>query len=167
MNKCDLDLLFDYNEWANGRVLAACRGLTTQQMHAPAQCSFNSLMGTLAHVYGAERFWRQRLQEGISPRKLPTGADFPTLAALELDWGKEEKAMRAFLNKLSEEDLGRWVEYQTTSGRPQGSTLWKALVHVTIHGAQFRAEAGAVMAGMNSSPGDLDFIYYLRETDQR
>lgn len=167
MDKNELILLFEYNRWANARMLAACRGISTKQLHAPAQCSFGSLMGTLAHVYSAEHFWRMRLQEGISPGKLATGADFATLAALEERWDDEQAAMRAFVDGLAESDLARWVEFITTSGKPQGSTLWKALMHVVIHGAQFRAEAGAVSGALGHSPGDLDLIYFLRDTGQR
>lgn len=167
MDKKDLQLLFEYNRWANARVLAACRALAPEQLHAPAQCSFGSLMGTLAHIYGAERFWRLRLQEGISPAALPTGADFPSLAELDERWAEEQQRMRFFIDALTTKGLNRWVEYFTTTGRPQASTLWKALAHVAVHGAQFRAEAGAVLGGLGYSPGDLDFILFLRETDQR
>jgi uncharacterized damage-inducible protein DinB len=167
MQRDDLLLFFDYNAWANQRVLAACRGLTSAQLHAPAQCSFGSLMGTLAHIYAAERAWRLRLQEGVSPGALPGGADFATLTALETAWAGETAALRAFVAGLDDAGLVCWVEYTTTSGGPQGSTLWRALVHVALHGTQFRAEAGAVLAALGRSPGDLDFILFLRETGQR
>jgi uncharacterized damage-inducible protein DinB len=167
MNREDLLMLFDYNAWANARVLAACRALTEEQLHAPAQCSFHSLMGTLAHIYAAERIWRLRMQEGISPDALASGDDFASLAALEAAWRAEEAAMRGFVSGMESAEMERWVTYTNTSGREQGSTLWRALTHVVIHGAQFRAEAGAVLAGLGHSPGDLDFIWYLRESDQR
>ncbi len=167
MDKSTIQLMIEYNEWANSRVLSACRDLSEEQMHVPMNCSFTSLMGTLAHIYGAEMFWRKRLQENISPEKLPTGADFETLANLEAVWEEEKARMRDFVDGLKAEDLERWVEYTTTSGKAQANTLWKALLQVVFHGTQFRAEAGAVMAVMGNSPGDLDFIYFLRETDQR
>lgn len=167
MDKSDIQLIFAYNRWANERVLAACGGLTAEQMHAPAQCSFGSLMGTLAHIYSAERSWRLRLEEGISPGRLQSGADFGVLGDLERVWEEEMTRMERFTSSLDGADLERWVEYTTTSGRLQASTLWKALAHVAFHGTQFRAEAGAVMASLDSSPGDLDFILYLREVDQR
>lgn len=168
MDKSDLKLLFDYNDWANARVLAACRDLSDEQMRVPMNCSFTNLMGTLAHIYGAELFWRRRLQEGVSPTvPLPTGADFPSLAELASAWEMERAKLRDYVEGLSAEGLNRWVEYTTTSGKPQANTLWKALLQVVFHGTQFRAEAGAVMAVMGHSPGDLDFIFFLRESDQR
>jgi uncharacterized damage-inducible protein DinB len=167
LNQKDLLLLFDYNAWANARVLNASRNLTPEQLHAPAQCSYHSLMGTLAHVFSAERTWRQRLQEGISPNPLAAGADFATLEDLAKPWRAEEAAMRAFVASLDPAGLERWVEYITISGRPQGSTVWRTLTHVVLHGALTRAEAGVVLESLGHSPGDLDFILYLRESDQR
>jgi len=167
MNKNELVFLFEYNRWANARVITACRMLAPQQITAPAQTSFGSLMGTLVHVYATERFWRLRLQEHISPDKMPTSEDFVDLEALVTAWQEEETRMQNFVGGLGEAETSQWVEYVTTSGTPQGSTMWKALVHVVTHGAQFRGEIGAVLAGLGHSPGDLDFLRYQRESGQR
>ena len=75
--------------------------------------------------------------------------------------------MQQFIDGLSDAELERWVEFTTTSGTPQGNTLWKALMHVINHGSQFRAEAGAVLGALGHFLGDLDLLIYLRETDQR
>lgn len=167
MNKDELILLYAYNRWANARVLAACRKVSPEQLFAPAQASFGSLMGTLAHIYTTERFWRLRLQERISPERLANAADFASLAALITDWQAEEASMQSFVEGLPESSIDQWVDYITTSGKPQGSTLWKALLHVVFHGMQFRAEAGAILGALGHSPGDLDLLYFLRDTDQR
>ena len=167
MNKNDLMLLFAYNRWANARVLEACKALTQDELNAPAQVSFGSLMGNLVHILDAEWVWRVRMQGGASPTRMPAVEDFPTLADLIAHWQSEEAAMQQFIEGLQPEDLERWVEFRTTSGSPQASTLWKALAHVTFHGMQFRAEAGSALGAMGHSPGDLDMILFLRETNQR
>ncbi len=167
MDKSDLVLLFAYNRWANAKVREACGRLAPEQLVAPAQVSFGSLFGTLAHILAAEMAWRMRMQEGLSPNRLANAADFPTPEALTTRWSEEEVKMQGLVESLHDEDLGRWVEYTTTSGKRQGSTLWRALVHVVNHGTQFRSEAGVVLSGFGQSPGDLDLLLYLRETDQR
>ncbi len=167
MDKSDLVLLFAYNRWANAKVREACGRLASEQLAAPVPVSFNSLMGTLAHILAAEMAWRVRLQEGLSLDRLLNAADFPTFEALTARWLEEEAKMQGFVEALHDEDLGRWVEYTTTSGKRQGSTLWRALVHVVNHGTQFRGEAGAALSAFGETPGDLDLILYLRETDQR
>lgn len=167
MDKSDLILLFGYNRWANARVLNACAELPAEALFAPAQVSFSSIMGTLAHILGAEIAWRQRMQEGVSPARLAEAADFPDLQTLTARWHEEESAMQRFIDGMDGEAPSRLVQYTTTSGKPQQSTLWKALAHVVNHGTAFRAEAGAALGALGSSPGDLDLIHYLRETNQR
>lgn len=167
MDCIDLLLMIDYNEWANNKVLAASHKIPAEALYAPRQCSFGSLMGTLVHIYAAERAWRLRLQDGISPKKLAGITDFATIDALEAAWLTETALTREFIAQLTNEDLDRWVTYTTTTGWPQGSTLWKAMMHVVMHGMQFRAEAGLMLAELNQSPGDLDLVLFLRETDQR
>jgi uncharacterized damage-inducible protein DinB len=165
MAKEELALLFRYNRWANRRVLSACRALPAAQLFTAAPVSFGNLMGTLAHIYGAEVTWRLRLQDGQSPQRLPTDRDFLSLPELEAQWRMEEAAMQRFLDSLSEDDLHRVVDYATLSGTPQRNVLWQALTHVVFHGTQFRSEAGAALAHSGHSPGDLDLILYLRETE--
>jgi uncharacterized damage-inducible protein DinB len=167
MNCNDLLLLLDYNEWANEKILAASHQLSVEELTTARQCSFGSLMGTLVHIYAAERAWRQRLKDGISPKKLSGMNEFSSLEALEAAWHDETALTREFIANLNNEDMERWVPYTTTTGWPQGSTLWKAVTHVVMHGMQFRAEAGLMLAGLDQSPGDLDLVLYLRESDQR
>ncbi len=167
MDNNDLQLLFGYNQWANARVLNACSALPAETLFAPAPISFGSIMGTLAHILGAEIAWRQRMQEGISPTRLPDATDFSDLQTLIACWKEEEAAMQHFIDGLDEAGASRVVAFTTLSGKPQHSTLWKALAHVVNHGTAFRAEAGAALGALGHSPGDLDMIHYLRETDQR
>ncbi len=162
MDKTDILLLYDYNYWANQRVLQAAGRVSTEQFLKPAPLSQGSLRGALVHAYGAERIWRQRIQ-GVSPSSLPAESEFPSLQPLSESWAQEEKEMRACLAGLAEADLPRIVTYQNTKGRTFNNVLWQLLAHVVNHGTQTRAEAGLLLADYGQSPGDLDLILYLRE----
>ncbi len=164
MNKRQALTLYDYNVWANHRIMDAAAIATPEQFVAPmAGLSFGSLRGSLAHVLSAEIVWRTRCQEGVSLDALPGETDFPTLGALVERWQQEEAAMRAYLEGRTEEDFGAMVEYKRTSGAAYSTPLWQILSHVINHGTQFRAEAAVALTAYGCSPGDLDLIYYLRE----
>ena len=105
MNKDEITLLYEYNYWANARVLQAATKVSREQFVAPARLSQGSLRGALAHTLGTEVVWRLRWQEGISVSALPTESDFPTLEALQARWADEERKMRGYLAALTDKAL--------------------------------------------------------------
>lgn len=162
MNREEIQLLFDYNYWANGRVLAAAGRVTPEQFVAPAGLSHGSVRATLVHMLAVEVVWRLRLLEGTSPTSLLAEGEFPTVEALAARWQAEERAMRDSLAALTDEALAATVKYTTTRGVPYEDVLWHLLLHVVNHGTQSRAEAGVGLAHLGQSPGDLDLLVFLR-----
>lgn len=163
MNRADILFLFDYNYWANARVLNAASQLTPDQFSAPHGLSHGSVRSALAHVLAAETVWRLRCQSGLSSAALPAENDFPTLDILRARWSDEEAAMRAFIASLTDEQLSSAIDYTTTKGVPFSNTLWQLLAHVINHGTQFRAEAAIALTAEGHSPGDLDLLLFMRE----
>jgi uncharacterized damage-inducible protein DinB len=164
MNSETILVLFDYNYWANARILDAAAGLTAEQYTSTVPgLGHGGVRGTLVHMLAAECLWRQRCLEGVSPTTLLQEADFPTLEALRQRWAEEERLMRAGLTRLTERTLAEHIVYRTTAGRPMVDTLWQLLVHLVNHGTQHRAEVAMALTALGHSPGDLDLIIYLRE----
>ena len=163
MQADDLRLLFDYNYWANARILRSTAHLSHEQFIASGAASHGGVRDTLAHALGAEHIWRVRCQEGVSPTTLPAPADFPTLEALTTVWRSEEAAMRGYLAGLDDAGLNQPVHYKTTKGMAMQSTLWHILTHMLNHGTQHRSEAAMLLTALDRSPGDLDLILYFRE----
>lgn len=162
MVKDQLMQLYEYNCWANHRILAAAGAISKRLYTARADVSHGSLRGTLVHVLAAEWVWRQRCQEGLSPASLLREAEFPNLMKLRSFWEGEEESMRAYLENLTDEALNQPVQYVTTIGVPFENYLWQILFHLVNHGTQFRSEAGVLLTQYGSSPGDLDFIAFAR-----
>ena len=159
--------LFRYNAWANSRVLDAAERLREEVLREPAGLSNGSIFGALVHVFGAERVWRLRCQEGVSLDALPDSSAYPALADLRREWAAEEQGFRAFLEELDDAALERDLEYRNTSGAPQRMPLWQVLTHVVNHGTQFRGEVAVALSQRGASPGDLDFIAFAREEQAR
>jgi uncharacterized damage-inducible protein DinB len=162
MQADDVLILYDYNNWANARILETAAQVSEAQFVAPAGVSHGSLRGTLVHILAAEWIWRVRCQEGLSLGSLLGEAELPSLEAIRSRWQSEEQAMRAYLTSLHDADLAGIVGYTTTRGVPHHNKLWHLLVHIVNHGTQFRAEAAVLLTGYGHSPGDLDLIAYLR-----
>ena len=158
-------VLFDYNYWANGRILETVEKLSVEQYNAIVPgVSHGSVRATLVHALSAERVWRQRCLAGESPTSLLRAADCPTPASLCDLWAKEEAAMRDGLARLTDEALAGQIAYRTTAGTPMEGTLWHLLIHVVNHGTQHRAEAAVALTAFGHSPGDVDMIVYFRQS---
>lgn len=162
MNTQDIQLLYRYNRWANKRILDAAENLTGEQFLAPASYPHGGLRGTLTHTLFAEWIWRKRWQ-GESPTQRIKPEEFPTLSSLRARWLEEEKALDAFAASLTDEKLNAPFQFKNTHGEDMENILWQAMVHLVNHGTQHRSEAAAMLTEFNHSPGDIDFIVFLRE----
>ena len=162
MHLQDILLIYEYNYWANKRILAASANVTQEQFMASASFPYGGLRGTLLHILDTEWGWRC-LFETIDSASDLNEADFRTLAALEVRWQEEEAAMRAYLKSLSDEDMEDHLRYTTDTGIQRDRILWHCLLHVANHGTQHRSEAAALLTEYGQSPGDLDFTVFLNE----
>ncbi len=162
MNAQDIWTIYEYNYWANKRILDTSAKVSQEQFDAPAAFPYGGLRGTLLHILDTEWGWRALFQNIELAADL-LEADFPTLATLEARWREEENAMRAYLNRLSTEDVAGHLRYTSSSGEPRDRILWHCLLHVVNHGTQHRSEAAALLTAYGHSPGDLDFVVFLNE----
>ena len=161
MNAQAIRTLYDYNYWANARILDAAAGVP-QEVFTSASLGYARLRETLVHTLSAEWIWRSRWQ-GHSPMAVLDASDFPTLEALRARWDAERRQMYAFLDTLGDDDLGRVVEYTTTGGQGYANTLWHLMTHLVNHGTQHRSELAMLLTELGRSPGDIDMITFVRE----
>lgn len=155
--------LYEYNYWATERILSQTAVLPPEQFSSQPAYSLNSLRDTLVHTLAAEWIWRMRTQEQQWPTALLDPADFPTLETIEARWETEQQKMWGFLTSLKKDDLMRVVTYRSTKGIELANVLGHILHHVVLHGMQHRAESAAILTEFGYSPGDIDFIVYLRD----
>jgi len=162
VNIQDIHLIYNYNYWANGKILEASKKVTEEQFLAPAEFSFGGLRGTLVHILDAEFGWRGLFENKSFNADLKPD-DFPTVKSIEERSHEEEKAMRAYLANLGDDDMESHLRYTTDTGIERDRILWQCLYHVVNHGTQHRSEAAALLTDFGNSPGDIDFTVFLNE----
>jgi uncharacterized damage-inducible protein DinB len=162
----EIKLLYEYNYWANHRILAACVRVSPEQYTAPAGigAGYGSLRTTVLHIVDTEYAWRQ-LCLGVPEVEWKPWAETntPTLQSLQEHWQADEQAMRAFIGALSDADLQGLVRYPVEHGVIREWVLWHCLYHVVNHGTQHRSEAAALLTSYGQSPGDIDFTLFLND----
>lgn len=163
MNIQDMQLIYEYNYWANKKILSASVNASNEQFSASASFPYGGLRGTLLHILDTEWGWRALFQSIESASDL-LETDFPTLALLKTRFQEEETSMRAYLAKLQDEDMESHLRYTIDTGIQRDRILWHCLLHVVNHGTQHRSEAAALLTDYGQSPGDLDFTVFLNES---
>jgi uncharacterized damage-inducible protein DinB len=162
MDVADFGVLFDYNAWANKRVLDACNTLTREQFLADMKSSFASVRDTLAHIYGAEFIWIERWNSR-TPTKLPTPSDFSDLESLRAALTKIDSDLILFVTGLSPDALTRNLDYKLMNGTPQSGPLGPMLQHLANHGSYHRGQVTTMLRQLGAKAASTDLILYHRE----
>ncbi len=169
----EIKLLYDYNDWADARILAACARVSPEQYAAPApfEIGRGGLRATMVHML--DNIWQQRITfQGYYKEPLADEAAYdatelhedaiPTFAALRERWMTEQREMRAYIDTLTDETLNSTIRY-VIPGAVREHVVWEILVDIIIHATQHRSEAAALLTGYGQSPGDYDFTMFLNE----
>lgn len=160
MNALDLVRAFyDYNEWANGHVLDAASRLREEELARDLGASFGSVQGNLAHTLGAQGLWLSRWTDGPPP-SLPSLEDGRVMETLRPAYDTSHTAVRAYLEPLTEDDLGRVFSYVDTQGVAQERLLSQSLLHVVNHGTHHRAESALLLTALGQPPRQLDYVFF-------
>lgn len=158
--------LYDFNRWANARLLAVATRLPSEVFTKNLGSSHASIRDTLAHNLGAEWIWLERWK-GNSPRALLDPKDFPTVEALRTRWGQVEKDQADFLRSLTDERLQAALRYTTTEGTPFVQPLWQLMAHVVNHSTYHRGQVITLLRQVGAEPVSTDLVLFFREGGAR
>ncbi|MGH2628195.1 MAG: DinB family protein, partial [Anaerolineales bacterium] len=129
---------------------------------ASAGLSYASPMATLVHILDTQWFWREGAQIGTLPREALRPASFPNLRALRRRWDEEDRLLLAFLRDRTDRQMAGTVTYTWPRARPRRRPLWHIVVHIVNHATQHRSELAVFLTAKKLSPGDLDFLDFVR-----
>lgn len=158
----EMQMLYDYNAWANRRALGAAEALTAEQFTRQMGSSFSSVRDTLAHIWGAEWIWLERFQ-GRSPASLPDAKEFADVASLKTRWLELEARLLHFVGGLSQADLDREMEYKTLKFGVYRNPLWQSMQHVVNHGSYHRGQVTTMLRQLGAQPVLTDLMHFYRE----
>jgi uncharacterized damage-inducible protein DinB len=162
----DFRLLYDYNGWANHRVLNASAALSEEQFTRDLGSSFPSVRDTLVHIFGVEWLWLERWH-GRSHDAIPPASDFPNHEAVGRRWTEIERNLLDYVASLTPDDIQRVVEHQTTRGVSQAQPLWQMLQHVVNHGTYHRGQVTSMLRQLGAHAEATDLILFYRQRTRR
>jgi uncharacterized damage-inducible protein DinB len=166
MNLSDIRNLFDYTEWANALAMDAAAKLPDENLRRDVGISHKSILGTLAHMAGAEWIWLERWH-GRSPAKaeawsLWTVDSCPDLTVLHERWSDVIARRTQFIAELDEERLAAELAFKLLSGDPSSMRLVDQMQHVANHATLHRGQIVGMIRQLGLDPPSTDLLFYLR-----
>jgi len=169
MTKDDIQLIYEYDRWANNKVLQAVSALSPEQFTRDLGGSFRSVRDTLVHIIGGEWIWlaywkdppesaafladlRKRREALFSPDA------FLNVAAVQLKWAEVEKEQTDFVNRVTNESLEKMLPFRTAQAR-----LAHLMQHLANHSTYHRGQVALMMRQLDAEPPATDFHVFLVE----
>jgi uncharacterized damage-inducible protein DinB len=169
MNKDDIQLLYQYDRWANHRVLQSASVLSQEQFTRDLGGSFRSVRDTIVHIFGGEwiwlTYWNLPSHSFTDLVELRTRRDalfhsdlFPDSNAVRAKWSEVEKMQIEFVNSVTEHRLEVMVPFRDMQVR-----LAHLMQHMANHSTYHRGQVSLMMRQLKAEPVSTDFHVFLSE----
>ena len=169
MTKDDIQILYEYDRWANNTVLQAVSTLRVEEFTRDLGGSFRSVRDTLVHIIGVEWGWLTLWKEPSLSSAIVTdlwtrlGAlfhpnAFPDVAAVQLRWAEVEREQVEFVDRVTNESLRRMLPVRETQ-----ISLAHLMQHLANHSTYHRGQVALMMRQLAAEPLATDFAVFLME----
>jgi uncharacterized damage-inducible protein DinB len=166
VNLIEIQRLYDYNSWANERVLDSLRPIGPDVFASNKQASHGSIRGIIAHIAAAEWIWLERWK-GSSPVGLLPESEFETLEIATQRLRKIDRDLQEFTSQLTQADIDGSRPYTTTEGKAYSNVLSDMLVHLANHSSYHRGQIATLLRQLGVVPQSTDFILFIRLKGQQ
>jgi uncharacterized damage-inducible protein DinB len=169
MNKDDIQLLYEYDRWANSRVFQEASTLSVEQFTRDLGGGLRSVRDTLVHIIAGEwswlAYWKEASPSPAFLADLRRRRDalfnpdaFPNVATVQLKWVEVEKELAEFVDRVTEEALCKMLPFRATQVK-----LVHLMEHVANHSTYHRGQIALMMRQLDAEPLATDFHVFLAE----
>ena len=118
-----------------------------------------------AHIYGADAVWLNRWKG--APASVPPYPGLTSIAEVRATWQAFEAEQTAFVDRLTDADLQRVIQYKNTQGQAFRAPLGQLMQHVANHATHHRSEIATMVTMLSGSPPDTGInTWILTRTGQ-
>ena len=149
-----------YNEWASRRLLEAVAQLTPEEQTRDFKTADSSVVGTLAHVFAADRIWLSRVRGAA--RTTFISPEDRSLELLQRDWPAVHSGWHEVIAAETSDSVLRKIAFRALDGTPYQQPLWQIVLHLVNHGSHHRGQVSGFLRAMGHPPPQLDLITYYR-----
>jgi uncharacterized damage-inducible protein DinB len=158
-------MMAGYNAWCNERIYDVVAQLPDADYRADRGAFFKSVHGTLNHLLVADQIWLKRFSgRGDAPNRLDAIL-FENLDDLRDARHREDERIIAYIDSLSEADLGGRIRYKTITNPVEiEQPLAPALIHFFNHQTHHRGQVHGLLTGFGLEAPSLDLILFQRKS---
>lgn len=146
--------LFEYNSWANGRIIASIESLEGDRREA---------LRPLSHLLMSERVWLRRLK-GEDTQAVNLAPEF-SLEECRMVEEENQKGFAEYIASLSGGFLNSIVTYKNSKGVEFDTPVRDVLTHIAFHSAYHRGQTASAVRRSDGVPQNSDYITFAREMD--
>lgn len=157
----DFVSLFDFNRWADRRVLEACRKLSPEQYVAEPVPGWSSVRSTIVHIAVVTDGWLHGL-ESESDQDVLTESELPTVDDAERLLDRANRVFDGLVPKLTPE----WLATPRTMRRRNRTAIlppWAVLRHIVNHSTYHRGQVAAKLKRLGVEQPATDLAFWAIE----
>ena len=141
--------LYQYNAWANKRVLNT---LIRQAVHD------EKILSLMGHIVAAQFLWLHRIK-GLPPPDAKLWGTYELAQLADM----AEKAGSEWLTFVeTTDDFNREMTYRNYTGDPYTNNVEMVMIHLVNHSSYHRAQIAMLLRQKGLEPINTDFITYDR-----
>jgi uncharacterized damage-inducible protein DinB len=163
MTKREIQLLFEYDLWADLKLFEVIVVLKGDQYKKDLHSSFGGIEGTLVHILSANRVWLYRWT-GKKPEPLKI-ENFPALEIVKKQWDTYQSEISNFLQSLTEKKLNAPLQYSDFKGNTYAQPLCQQMQHKVNHSSYHRGQLVTMLRQLGTAVVSTDLITYIRQKE--
>lgn len=145
----DFDKLFEFNEWANNKLVSSLKNQNITD---------ENVLRLLSHLIISEQVWLQRLAGTESKGK--NIWQVLTLSECETIMFENQKKFKVLIDQT---DLSGNIIYKNSKGIEYTNSTSDILIHVLFHATYHRGQIAKEVRMLNKVPVLTDYIAFIRE----
>jgi uncharacterized damage-inducible protein DinB len=149
-----------YTAWASARLLEAASQLSPEELSRDFLTADKSVLGTLTHIYAADRVWLTRIKG--EPSGSFVTEEERNLPYLQTAWPELDQRWRVWASSLTAASPSREVTYRDMKQNQWKQPLWQIVLHVVNHASHHRGQVSGFIRSMGHTPPPLDLAAYHR-----
>jgi uncharacterized damage-inducible protein DinB len=152
----------EYTAWASARLVEAAGQLTPEELTHNFATADKNVLGTLVHVFAADRIWMARVTGQVPGKFIDPERDM-LLSVLQNDWPPLLRKWQEYTSALTANSAEAIIRYQDTKGNSYQNPAWQIVLHLVNHGTHHRGQVSGFLRAMGKVPPPLDLVRYYRD----